>query len=170
MRVFCSNFYRLAHRTAGVYAGLTTLGFLASVPWQLEAGRHVIVPIVISLIALAAAAVLTWPKLMPDWAAERFSRPSAMRDLPAVLLGNALLPLLFVVPSMGLVMALGLSGHLTREFAILSASIPFMLFAISWCIGLLLCFWPDRRQSEGGDSVVRHPSRTLPLLGRHRRA
>ncbi len=169
MRVFFSNFYRLAHRTAGVYAGIATLGFFVSVPSQIAAGRHVIIPIVISLVAIAAAAVLTRPTLLPHWLSQRFSRPGAVIDLLPVLLGNALLPLLFIVPCMGLVMALGLSEDLTRQIAILSASIPFMLLGISWWVGLVLCLWPKRVDPDDRDGdFVQLLSQSLPMLRRQR--
>ena len=171
MRIFLTNFYELSHRTAGVYAGLATLGFLVSVPAQISAGRHVFIPIVISLLAIAAAAVLTRPALLNHWIWQRFSRPGAIIDLIPVLLGNALLPLVFVVPCMGLIMALGLSEHLTRQIAILSAAIPFMLFGISWWVGLVLCLWPDpKTRDDGEDDFVQRLSHTLPLLRRHRGA
>ncbi|MBY6006335.1 hypothetical protein KUV62_20600 [Salipiger bermudensis] len=165
MRVFLTNFYQLAHRAAGIYAGIATLGFFASVPLQISSGRHVIIPIVISLLAFVAAVFLARPSSLP----RRFSRPSELIDLVPVLLGNALLPLLFIVPCMGLVMALGLPEHPTRQFAILAAAIPFTLFAISWCVGLVLCCWPVRRDDDHDESeFVELLSQSLPMLGRRR--
>lgn len=80
-----------------------------------------------------------------------------------------MLPLLFIVPCMGLVMALGLSEHLTRQVAILSAAIPFMFFAISACVGVVLCLWPPQRAAEDAEGdFVSLLSQSLPMLGRKR--
>lgn len=149
MRSNIQNIYVLLLKITGMYAFVVTLGFFALFPIALANGRHVVFPAIWALIAAFIAITLARPQLLPQW----FARPASPRHLIPVLLGNGLLPLLFVIPAMAAVLALELPEPTSEMLSIAAAVPPFLLLGLAWWLGLALCVW----QKPGGT-----PARVVP--------
>ncbi|WP_150281969.1 hypothetical protein [Salipiger aestuarii] len=148
--------YRGLMKLAGAYGMLALCVFFAGVPRQIDAGAHMLVPIAVATPGVLVAASLMRPRLLPPW----FARPERPMHLVPVLLGHGLLPLLFLVPGMGAVIALNLPEPLSRALGTIAAGVPFALFGLCWWIGLALCLWRD----TGGSSPQREGPATTRVV------
>lgn len=152
--------YRALLRCAGLYGMIAVCGFFAGVPAQVAGGAQVVLPAIVAALGILVAAALLRPRLLP----RGFAFPQRRGDLALVLTVNAALPLLFVLPCMGAVIALDVGEPLSRRLAILCAAVPFVLCGAAWWIGLLLCLTRPPQDTPGVE-----PRRIIPRRPRYPR-
>ncbi|MBN8186628.1 hypothetical protein JF540_07995 [Salipiger thiooxidans] len=148
MRDTIAKAYQYILQAAGTYGALVALVCFAGLPARLSAGQSVIVPLAVTATALLIAVTLMRPSLVPVW----FLSPRRPAQLLPVLLGNGMLPMLFVLPCMGAAAVFHLPEPFSRALATGLAAVPFGLFGLALLAGLALCLWP-----EHGDNTAQAP-------------
>jgi len=154
MRPFVQTSYLGLLRLQGGYVLLFLPLALAALPGALDAGLFVTVPAAISVLAWAVAAVLVFPLLTPHW----LSHPSRPLHGLANALLLALLPLLFVVPTMGTVIAWSLPEPYSESLAILAAGTGFLTCGLAWWLSLALSLWPATVPPASPPAANAHPA------------
>ena len=160
MRRMLATCYLTLLRLTGIYGAFAVLAFFVAVPGMMARGQFAALPAVIAGVGMLVAVTLARPPLMPAW----FARPSRRRHLLPVLLGTGLLPLLFVLPAMGAVIAMQIEEPLSRSLSVMAAAPPFLLLGLCFWMGLALCVWPDRTGGTPAPVPVSPRRPAMPVL------
>ncbi len=89
------------------------------------------------VLNLMTAAVYAIPRISPRW----LTHPQGLGPGLAVGILHCVTPVIFMVPVMGGVIALGYEEPLSRHLAVGSVSVVWLVVGAAWWLGVILSIW-----------------------------